>query len=242
LLLPGRHGIGGKGGAAGSGSAGKAGGGGAGAGGANGGASGSAGSSCPGAQPVTGNQCRSRADCTPYPSELEAYECEINPVAGCGATPICAMIPVHDCTVDTDCPTGDTCVTSPPIPCCGVSMTCQVSCATAGFTCPANTVCSPGTKGAGNNGSAPQLCNAGYTCASGFVCAVGAGPSDVHGCEALPCSQTGCPANDVCQTPVTGTGGCTPKSCRTDCDCDAGGYCVGGSCSSVLGTCFMPPV
>jgi hypothetical protein len=147
--------------------------------------------------------------------------------------------PLHDCTVDTDCPTGDICLTS-IIACCNQpTMSCHVSCNAAGVTCAAGTTCSPSTKGADDYGCAPVLCNAGYACPTGFQCAAGTSGTDAHGCEALPCSQTGCPANFVCQTTAT-VGGCTPKPCSTDCDCDSG-FCVGGSCASVLGTCVMPP-
>ncbi len=239
-------GTGGKGGAAGSGSAGKTGGGGAGAGGnaghgaggASGGSGGTAGSACPGAQPLTGSQCRSATDC---PQKGAGYYCTTDPgsVTSACATPFCVTTPRHDCTVDTDCPTGDLCLTS-IIKCCNQpSMTCHVSCNSTGVTCAAGTICSPGTKGADDYGCAPVLCNAGYTCPAGFQCAAGTSGTDAHGCQALPCSQTGCPANFVCQTTAT-SGGCTPKPCSTDCDCDSG-FCVGGSCASVLGTCAMPP-
>jgi hypothetical protein len=229
-------GTGGKGGAAGSGSAGKTGGGGAG--GANGGVSGTAGSGCPGAQPLTGSQCRSLSDC---PGKGNGYYCTTDPagVSSACATPFCVTPPQHDCTVDTDCATGDICLTS-LIKCCNQpSMSCHVSCNAAGVTCAAGTTCSPATKGADDYGCAPVPCNAGYTCPTGFQCAVGTLGTDAHGCEALPCSQTGCPSNFVCQTTAT-VGGCTPKPCSTDCDCDSG-FCVGGSCASVLGTCVMPP-
>ena len=70
------------------------------------------------------------------------------------------------------------------------------------------------------------LCNAGYTCPAGFQCAAGTSGTDAHGCEALPCSQTGCPTNFVCKTTAT-IGGCTPKPCSTDCDCDQGSASAG---------------
>jgi hypothetical protein len=234
---------GGKGGAAGS--AGTTGGGGTGtggsaghgAGGANGGASGSAGSSCPGAQPLTGSQCRSLSDC---PRNGNGYYCTTDPggVLSACATPLCLTPVYHDCTVDTDCPTGSHCLSS-IVKCCNqTSMTCHVSCNTTTLTCAAGTICSPGTKGANDYGCAPQPCDAGYACPTGFHCAVGGTGADAHGCQALPCSQTGCAANFVCQ-PTATVGGCAPKPCSTDCDCDSG-FCVGGSCSSVLGTCVMP--
>ena len=234
---------GGKGGAAGSGSAGKIGGGGAGAGGnagrgAGGGSGGTAGSACPGAQPLTGSQCRSVTDC---PQKGAGYYCTTDPagVQSACATPFCVTTPRHDCTVDTDCPTGDICLTS-IIKCCNQpSMTCHVSCNASGVTCAAGTICSPGTKGADDYGCAPVLCNAGFMCPAGFQCAAGTSGTDAHGCQALPCSQTGCPANFVCNATAT-IGGCMPKPCSTDCDCDSG-FCVGGSCASVLGTCVMPP-
>ena len=234
-------GAGGKGGAAGSGAAGKTGGGGAGAGGAagrgaGGGGAGSAGSACPGQQPLTGSQCRLATECPG-----NGYYCSTDPgsISSACATPFCVTTPSHDCTVDTDCPTGDICLTT-IIKCCNQpSMTCHVSCNATGVTCATGTICSPGTKGADDYGCAPVLCNAGYTCPAGFQCAAGTSGSDAHGCQALPCSQTGCPANFVCKTTAT-IGGCTPKPCSTDCDCDSG-FCVGGSCASVLGTCVIPP-
>ncbi len=236
----------GKGGAAGSGSAGKTGGGGAGAGGAagrgaggaSGGRAGTAGAACPGEQPLTGSECRSVTEC---PQNGAGYYCSTDPggISSACATPFCVTTPRHDCTVDTDCPTGDLCLTT-IIKCCNQpSMSCHVSCNATGVTCAAGTFCSPGTKGADDYGCAPVPCNAGYTCPSGFQCAVGTSGTDAHGCEALPCSQTGCPANFVCKTTAP-IGGCTPKPCSTDCDCDSG-FCVGGSCASVLGTCVMPP-
>jgi hypothetical protein len=237
---------GGKGGTAGSGDAGKTGGGGAGAGGAaghgtggaKGGASGGGGSACPGAQPLTGSECRSLSDC---PGGGNGYYCTTDPggVSSACATPFCVGPVNHDCTVDTDCPAGDHCL-STIVKCCNqTSMTCHVVCNSTTVTCATGTVCSPGTKGGDDYGCAPQPCNAGYTCPSGFQCAVGGTGADAHGCQALPCSQTGCPANFTCSTTAT-VGGCTPKQCSTDCDCDSG-FCVGGSCSSALGTCVMPP-
>ena len=221
--VAGSTGAGGKGGGAGSGAAGKTGGG---------------GGACPGAQPLTGSQCRSATDC---PGSGRGYYCSTDPgsISSACATPFCVTTPLHDCTVDTDCPTGDICLTT-IIKCCNQpSMSCHVSCNAAGVTCAAGTICSPGTTGADDYGCAPVLCNAGYTCPSGFQCAAGTSGTDAHGCAALPCSQTGCPANFVCQTTAT-TGGCSPKPCATDCDCDSG-FCVGGSCASGLGTCVMPP-
>jgi hypothetical protein len=231
----GGNGTGGKGGAAGSGAAGKGGAAGRGAGGGNGGTAGS-GSVCPGAQQLTTGQCRSVSDC---PSV--AYFCTLDPagVLGACATPFCATTPVHECTVDTDCPTGDICITSPIRCCTQTSTTCHVSCNAAGVTCAAGAICSPGTRGADDYGCAPMLCNAGYICPTGFACAVGVDGDDAHGCRALPCSRTGCPANFVCQATAT-AGGCTPKPCSTDCDCDAG-FCVGGACASHLATCVIPP-
>ncbi len=234
---------GGKGGTAGSGAAGKTGGGGAGtggtagrgAGGANGGSAGS-GSGCPGAQQLASGQCRSVGECPNV-----SYYCSLDPagVLGACATPFCATTPVHECTVDTDCPTGDICITSPIRCCTQTSTTCHLSCNAAGVTCVAGTICSLGTKGADDYGCAPVLCNAGYTCPTGFACAVGVLGVDAHGCQALPCSQTGCPANFVCQATAT-AGGCTPKPCSTDCDCDSG-FCVNGGCADHLGSCVMPP-
>ncbi len=228
----------GGGGAAGSGSAGRTGGGGTGAGGASGGSLGSAGAGCPGAQPLTGSQCRRPGDC---PANGNGYYCTTDPaavVSAC-ATPLCATMPKHDCTIDTDCPIGDICLTS-VIRCCNQpSMSCHVSCKATGVTCAAGTTCSPGSIGADDYGCSPVLCNAGYTCPAGFQCAAGRSGTDAHGCQALPCSQTGCPANFVCKTTAS-SGRCTPKPCSTDCDCDSG-FCVSGSCASVLGTCVRPP-
>ncbi len=232
----------GKGGAAGSGSAAKTGGADAGAGGIAGGggnsrSGGTAGSACPGQQPLTGSQCRWATEC---PGNGRGYYCSTDPgsISSACATPLCVTPPRHDCTVDTDCPTGDICLTS-IIKCCNQpSKTCHVSCNAAGVTCAAGTTCSPGTKGADDYGCAPLLCNAGYTCPTGFQCAAGALGTDAHGCEALPCSQTSCPANFVCPTTPTYSL-CAPKRCSTDCDCDSG-FCVGGTCASVLGTCVVP--
>jgi hypothetical protein len=222
----------------GTGGAGTGGGAGHGAGGAKGGTSGTAGSSCPGAQPLTGAQCRSLGDC---PGGGNGYYCTTDPagVSSACATPLCAGTVYHDCTVDTDCPAGDHCLSS-IVKCCNqTSMTCHVVCNTTTVTCAAGTICSPGTSGADDYGCAPQPCNAGYTCPTGFQCAVGGTGADTHGCQALPCSQTGCPDNFVCTTTAT-VGGCKVKPCSTDCDCDSG-FCVGGSCSTVLGTCVRPP-
>lgn len=135
---------------------------------------------------------------------------------------------------------GDICITTPVRCCTSTSTSCHLSCQAAGVTCAAGTACSPGAKGADSYGCVPVLCDAGYTCPTGFQCAVGQNGIDAHGCQALPCSQTGCPANFVCQTTAT-IGGCTPKRCFTDCDCDAG-FCVEQTCVGVLGTCASPPL
>lgn len=213
--------------------------GGSGAGGGGGAATGgTGGSSCPGAQPLTGSQCRSQADC---PKNGSFYYCSTDPgsITSACATPFCATSPVHECTVDSDCPTGDICDTVPIRCCTATSTVCHVSCKAPGVTCAAGTTCSPGTTGADAYGCVPVLCNAGYTCSSGFSCSVGSAAADPHGCLALPCTQTGCPANFVCKMIATFQD-CAPKPCTTDCDCDSG-YCVGGYCSSVLGTCVSPP-
>jgi hypothetical protein len=208
-----------------------------GAAGAPGGSAGT-GSVCPAPQPLSGTECRSATEC---PGGGREYYCTTDPagVLSACASQCISPPPHHDCTVDTDCPTGDICV-SLPTPCCSTNSTsCQVSCSTAGFTCPAGTVCAPGTKSAGANGCAPQLCDAGYTCPTGFQCAVGVLGADVHGCAEKPCSQTGCPINFVCLTTAT-IGGCTAKKCATDSDCDACGFCVEQACASRLGACVMP--
>jgi hypothetical protein len=238
----GGQGTGGAGGAAGSGGAGRTGAGGSGSGGAGGhgagGASGAGGSSCPGAPALSGSQCRSATDC---PRGGAGYYCTTDPagVSSACATPLCAGPVNHDCTVDTDCSTGNHCIAT-LVKCCNqTSMTCHVVCNTTTVICAAGTICSPGTTGADDYGCAPQPCNAGYTCPTGFKCAVGAAGADPHGCQGLPCSQTGCPANFVCTTTAT-IGGCAPKPCATDCDCDTG-FCVERTCASTLGTCVMPP-
>src|SRR5450631_528444 len=204
--------------------------------------SGGAGSACPSAQPLTGSECRSPSDCSPNPNEQQNYYCVINPTSATNCTSPCPTPPTHECTVDTDCPMNDICITGPtPCFCTQPSTTCHLSCNAPGFgPCAAGTICSPGTKGADGNGCAPVLCNAGYTCPTGSACEVGAAAADGHGCVQLPCSQTGCPANFVCRTTAT-IGGCTAKPCSSDCGCDSG-FCVDGSCSSVLGTCVRPAI
>jgi len=216
-------------GAAGSGSAGN---GGAGPGGA-------AGTACPGAQALAAMQCRSASEC---PHDGRFYYCTTDPagVTSACATPFCATTPTHECTVDGDCPMDDLCITVPIRCCSSTSTSCHVSCRSPGVGCAAGDTCAPGTKGANDYGCAPVLCDAGYTCPAGFTCAVGAAGANVHGCQALPCSQTGCPANFVCNATAT-IGGCAPKSCSTDCDCDAG-FCVERTCTTVLGTCASPPL
>ncbi len=212
---------------------------GAGSGGRASGGSAGAGSVCPGARQVSGNECRSPKDCPGGGNN--GYYCTDDPasVLSACATPFCVTPPTHACTVDSDCPAADHCITV-LIKCCLLTSTvCELSCKTGGFTCAAGTTCSPGTPGADRYDCVPVLCNAGYTCPTGFVCAVGANWVDEHGCQALPCSQTGCPANFVC-TPTATIGGCIPKPCSTDCDCDLG-FCVDEICVSTLGTCARPP-
>jgi hypothetical protein len=41
-------------------------------------------------------------------------------------------------------------------------------------------------------------------------------------------------------TPAANDHGCTTQTCQSDGDCDCG-YCVGGICSAVPGTCQYPP-
>lgn len=206
--------------------------------GAGGAQGGSAGSACPAPPPLSGNECRSATEC---PRGGREYYCTTNPAGVLSACPSNCVSPPpqHNCSVDTDCPTGNICV-SLPTHCCGTKSTfCQMSCTTPGFTCPADTVCAPGSATAGANGCAPQLCDAGYTCPAGFECAAGVYWADAHGCQEKPCSQTGCPVNFVCQTTAI-TGGCTAKPCTSDGDCDACGFCVERTCADRLGACVMP--
>jgi len=227
---------------------GKTGGGGAGAGGAagrgpggaNGGVSGTAGSGC--LMPPLTVGCRSLSDCSPNPNQQREYYCVTNPQDVMNCTSPCPTPPAHECDIDTDCPINDLCFTGPPpCFCTQPTKTCHLSCKAPGVEpCAAGTICSPGTKGADGHGCAPVLCNAGYTCPTESECEVGAAAADRHGCVKLPCSQTGCPANFVCQTTFT-IGGCTPKPCSNDCGCDSG-FCVEGFCSSVLGTCVRASI
>jgi len=79
----------------------------------------------------------------------------------------------------------------------------------------------------------------GYTCPGETICFPGQPGVDGHGCGPGPCSVTGCRVNFVCQTSAI-VGGCTPKTCAADADCDCG-YCISGTCSPTLYTCaFLP--
>jgi hypothetical protein len=109
---------------------------------------------------------------------------------------------------------------NPPMTCSG-----DTDCATQGAT----SICVPAACACMGQSICVPGCMSDAACGPGETCA----PS--HHCVPTTCATDAeCPANFAC------TGGtCGRKSCTDDKAC--AGYCVGGSCYDMLGTCTMIP-
>jgi Cys-rich repeat protein len=163
---------------------------------------------------VPGTPCTASSGCTSG-SYCDTSRSVCTP--GCGADADCASIgtglvcntsshqcePSGRCTVDRDCPMGQSCVAGS---CRATSTLCQFN-----NQCGAGQVCI--------DGRCLNGCGGAVTCPSGQVCTMG------H-CDTPPgsCAAVTCPSGQVCSNGVCSGG------CNVDMDCGSGNFCDHGVC------------
>jgi hypothetical protein len=171
----------------------------------------------------TSHECTTDADCATangfcQPTSIAGETCVCGPLTGTQCGPQCTS---------TSCPTDYQCLADghcAPTPC------------TQGYSCATGTTCNASGPTADAHGCAPQLCTAGFQCAAGNQCSPTATGADPHGCAPILCTtNASCGVNFTC-TPGAANGGCSPRKCALDSDCDCGA-CVEGSCAPHLYIC-----
>lgn len=211
----------------------------------------------PGSQPCP-NDCATDVDC----SARAGGKCDTYTQACPRCNGHVCRYPPPPCT-PTNCGAGARCRadgTCELLPCneggaCGQSFACDPTSPQAdtrgcrpipcdsGTTCPTGTRCNLASTRADAFGCEVTRCDQGYACPADARCRVGSSRADAHGCELIPCDDGfACPSNTRCTAtpPPSSSHGCTPITCKAESDCDCG-YCIGGSCSAVPGTCQYAP-
>ena len=206
--------------------------------------------------------CTSDANC-PAPlvcdtTTSNCVQCTTSEQQNCAdaGSGVCQANDTCGCTVSTNCPTGDTCVSGKCVTC---AQSCTTGCCTGAGACTTPSLAACGAGGAVCLVCDPtesDSCTAGK-CACGTHAACGVGQACVGGacvCTATSCAN-GCCNGTTCNSPSVaacgsagaaciacnpaGTDGCNGGkcSCGSGAACGAGQACVNGACVCNAGSC-----